>query len=46
MVYNTQNHWASEPYPPSGILENTTFRKISLFLSSDEEGHLLCLVVQ
>jgi hypothetical protein len=36
MVYNSQNCWVSVPCPSSGILENTTFRKLDLFLSSGE----------
>jgi hypothetical protein len=36
MVYNTQNYWGFELFPLSGILENTTFRKLDLFLSSGE----------
>jgi hypothetical protein len=43
MVYNTQNYWISGLCPSSGILENTTFLKLDLFLSSGEWGrHLLC----
>jgi hypothetical protein len=37
MVYNTQNYWVFE-LPSSGILENTTFRKLDLFPSSGEGG--------
>jgi hypothetical protein len=38
MVYNTQNYWDLGLFPLSGILENTTFRKLDLFPSSDEVG--------
>jgi hypothetical protein len=38
MVHNTQNYWVFGPFPSSGILENTTFRKLDLFLSSGEGG--------
>jgi hypothetical protein len=44
MVYNTQNYWVFYLFPSSGILENTTFRKLDLFPSSGEGGgrrHLL-----
>jgi hypothetical protein len=34
MVYNTQNYWVFGLFPSSGILENTTFRKLDLFPSS------------
>jgi hypothetical protein len=30
------NYWVFGLFPPSGILENTTFRKLDLFLSSSE----------
>jgi hypothetical protein len=36
MVYNTQNYWVFGLFPSSGILENTTFRKLDLFPSSGE----------
>jgi hypothetical protein len=38
MVYNTQNYWGFGLIPSSGILENTTFRKLNLFPSSGERG--------
>jgi hypothetical protein len=38
MVYNTQNYWVFGLSPSSGILENTTFRKLDLFPSSGEDG--------
>jgi hypothetical protein len=38
MVYNTQNYWVLGLFPSSGILENTTFRKLELFPSSGEGG--------
>jgi hypothetical protein len=38
MVCNTQNYWVLGLFPSSGILENTTFRKLDLFPSSDEGG--------
>jgi hypothetical protein len=44
MLYNTQNYWVFGLFPLSGILENTTFRKLDLFPSSGEGGgkrHLL-----
>jgi hypothetical protein len=45
MVYNTQNYWVFGLWPSSGILENTTFRKLDLFSSSGEGGrHLLSWV--
>jgi hypothetical protein len=31
MVYNTQTYWVLGLVPSSGILENTTFRKLDLF---------------
>jgi hypothetical protein len=34
----TQNYWVFGLSPSSGILENTTFRKLDLFPSSDEGG--------
>jgi phage terminase large subunit-like protein len=37
MVYNTQNYWVLGLFPSAGI-ENTTFRKLDLFPSSDEGG--------
>jgi hypothetical protein len=36
MVYNTQNYGGFGLRPSSGILNNTTFRKLDLFPSSDE----------
>jgi hypothetical protein len=36
MVYNTRDYWAFGLCPPSGILKNTTFRKLDLFPSSSE----------
>jgi hypothetical protein len=44
MVYNTQNYWVLRLYQSSGFLkklEKTTFRKLDLFLSSDEGGDTL-----
>jgi hypothetical protein len=38
MVYNTQNDWVFGLFPSSGILENTTFRKLDLFPYSGEGG--------
>jgi hypothetical protein len=38
MVFNTQNYWVFGLFPLCGILENTTFWKLDLFLSSDEGG--------
>jgi hypothetical protein len=38
MVYNTQNYWVFGLFPLSGILENMTFQKLDLFLSSGEGG--------
>jgi hypothetical protein len=35
---NTQNYRVFGPFPSSGILENTTFRKLDLFPSSGEGG--------
>jgi hypothetical protein len=34
----TQNYWVFGLYTSSGILENMTFRKLDLFLSSGEGG--------
>jgi hypothetical protein len=34
----TQNYWGFGRFPSSGILENTTFRKLDLFPSSGEGG--------
>jgi hypothetical protein len=31
MLYKTQNYWAFGLCPPSGILKNTTFRKLDVF---------------
>jgi hypothetical protein len=36
MVYNTQDYWVFGLCPSSGILKNTTFQKLHLFLSSGE----------
>jgi hypothetical protein len=36
MVYNTRDCWVFGPSPSSGILKNTTFRKLDLFLSSGD----------
>jgi hypothetical protein len=33
-----QNYWVFGLFPFSGILENTTFWKLDLFMSSDEGG--------
>jgi hypothetical protein len=33
-----QNYWVFGLFPSSGILENTTFRKLDLLLSSGEGG--------
>jgi hypothetical protein len=38
MMYNTQNYWVFGLFLLSGILENTTFRKLDLFPSSGEGG--------
>jgi hypothetical protein len=38
MVHNTQIYWVLGLFPSSGILENTTFRKLDLFPSSEEGG--------
>jgi hypothetical protein len=38
MVHNTQNYWIFGLFPSSGILENTTFRKLDLFPSSGVRG--------
>jgi hypothetical protein len=38
MVYSTQNYWVFGLFPSSGILENTTFRKLDLFPFSGEGG--------
>jgi hypothetical protein len=38
MVYNTLCYWVFGLFPSSGILENTTFRKLDLFPSSGEGG--------
>jgi hypothetical protein len=38
MVHNTQSYWVFRLFPTSGILENTTFRKLDLFPSSGEGG--------
>jgi hypothetical protein len=38
MVHNTQNYWVFGLFPSSGILENTTFRKLDLFPSSGGGG--------
>jgi hypothetical protein len=38
MVYNTQNYWGFGLFTSSGILGNTTFRKLDLFPSSGEGG--------
>jgi hypothetical protein len=35
---NSQNYWVFGLFPSSGILENTTFRKLNLFPSSGEGG--------
>jgi hypothetical protein len=35
---DTQNYWISGLFPSSGILENTTFRKLDVFPSSVEGG--------
>jgi hypothetical protein len=35
---NTQNYWVLGLFPSSGILDNTTFRKLDLFLSYGEGG--------
>jgi hypothetical protein len=36
MAYDTCDCWVLGLYPSSGILKNTTFRKLDLFLSSYE----------
>jgi hypothetical protein len=38
LVDFTQNYWVFALFPTSGILENSTFRKLDLFPSSDEGG--------
>jgi hypothetical protein len=38
MVRNTQKYWVFRLFPSSGMLENTTFRKLDLFPSSGESG--------
>jgi hypothetical protein len=38
LIHCTQNYWVFVLFPSSGILENTTFRKLDLFPSSDEGG--------
>jgi hypothetical protein len=38
VINNTQNYCFFLLFPSSGILENTTFRKLDLFPSSDEGG--------
>jgi hypothetical protein len=38
MAYNIQNYWVFGLFTSSGILENTTFRKLNLFPSSGEGG--------
>jgi hypothetical protein len=36
--FPTQNYWVFGHFPSSGILENTTFRKLDLFPFSGEGG--------
>jgi hypothetical protein len=36
MVYTTQKYWVFGLFPSSGIVENTTFRKLDMFPSSGE----------
>jgi hypothetical protein len=36
MVYNTRDYWIFGPSPSSGILKNTTLRKLDLLPSSGE----------
>jgi hypothetical protein len=38
LVPNRHNYWVWGLFPSSGILENTTFRKLDLFPSSGEGG--------
>jgi hypothetical protein len=38
LIWHTQNYWVFGLFPSSGILENTTFRKLHLFPSSAEGG--------
>jgi hypothetical protein len=38
MLHNTQNYWVFGLFPSSGILENTTFRRLDLFPYSGEGG--------
>jgi hypothetical protein len=45
MLYDTQKYWGSGLCPSSGILENTTFRKIDLFPSSGEIREIPTLLV-
>jgi hypothetical protein len=44
-MYITKNYWVFGLFPLSGILENTTFRKLDLFPSSGEGGGELRLAV-
>jgi hypothetical protein len=37
MVSNTLDYWVFGRFPSSGILKNTTFRKLDLFPSSGEK---------
>jgi hypothetical protein len=37
-VFFSQKYWVFGLFPSSGILENTTFRKLDLFPSSGEGG--------
>jgi hypothetical protein len=39
MVYNTQNYWVFGLFASSGMLENTTFRKLDLFPSSGKHTY-------
>jgi hypothetical protein len=36
LTHTVPNYWVFGHFPSSGILENTTFRKLDLFPSSDE----------
>jgi hypothetical protein len=40
MAYNTRSYWVYALCPSSGVIANTTFRKLDIFPSSGEEvGH-------
>jgi hypothetical protein len=45
MAYNTRDYWVFGLRPLSGILKNTTFRKLICFHPQVTDGrHLLCWV--